>query len=84
MPWPPYSPDLNPIKNLWALLKVEIYFRYPELQDAPNTVETLELLIHATKTTWETFDKTIINRLIDTMEHRVNSVIKSKGWYTKY
>src|SRR5580692_4964138 len=24
MPWPPYSPDLNPIENLWKMLKAEI------------------------------------------------------------
>jgi transposase len=23
--WPPYSPDLNPIENLWASMKAEIY-----------------------------------------------------------
>ena len=25
MTWPPYLPDLNPIENLWALLKRDIY-----------------------------------------------------------
>jgi transposase len=25
MDWPPYSLDLNPIENLWALLKAEMY-----------------------------------------------------------
>ena len=24
MDWPPYSPDLNPIENLWKMLKAEI------------------------------------------------------------
>lgn len=43
MNWPPYSPDLNPIENLWALLKAEIYKLYPELQFANDTEETLKV-----------------------------------------
>jgi transposase len=25
MDWPPYSPDSNPVENLWATLKRKIY-----------------------------------------------------------
>lgn len=25
-----------------------------------------------------------LNRLIDTMEHRVEAIVKANGWYTKY
>ena len=45
--WPPYSPDLNPIENLWALLKSEILKRHPELLHLPNNGDTLELLLNA-------------------------------------
>ena len=29
--WPPYSPDLNLIKNLWKILKAKIIELYLEL-----------------------------------------------------
>jgi transposase len=38
---PLYSPDLNPIENLWALMKAKIYKLYPELERAPDTEDTL-------------------------------------------
>lgn len=34
MELPPYSPDLNPIENLWASMKAKIYEKYPELEKA--------------------------------------------------
>jgi transposase len=45
MKWPPYSPDLNPIENLWALVKAEIYRLHPELENAPDTEATLNRLV---------------------------------------
>ena len=31
MEWPPISPDLNPIENLWAWLKLELHRYYPDI-----------------------------------------------------
>jgi transposase len=84
MIWPPYSPDLNPIENLWSLMKEKIYMLYPELEDAPNTEETRQLLIHAAKEAWQAIDTTVLQKLSRTMPNRVKAVIEAEGWYTKY
>lgn len=84
MPWPPFSPDLNPIENLWAILKREIYKLHPELEHANKSEDTRHLLIEAAKEAWYAVDQEIRTNLSDTMPHRVDAVIKADGWYTKY
>jgi hypothetical protein len=45
MKWLLYSLDLNPIENLYTLIKAELYRLYPELEYVPDTEETLDILI---------------------------------------
>ena len=84
MDWPPYSPDLNPIENLWAIMKAEIYKLHPELKFVDDTEETLRALIEAAKEAWNSIEDRILYNLSVTMPHRVQAVINAKGWYTKY
>ncbi len=84
MIWPPYSPDLNPIENLWSVLKQLIYERYPELEHANDTADTLERLIAAAMEVWELVEQRVHYSLSDSMPHRVQAVIEAEGWYTKY
>ena len=84
MEWPLYSPDLNPIENLWALLKTEILKRHPELMQLPNNEATLELLLEAAQEAWEALDINLFKHLSETMPHRVADVIKYDGWHTSY
>ena len=84
MTWPLYSPDLNLIKNLWALLKQGIYKLYPELKHTPDTEGTRVKLIKAAKEAWQAIDQQVLVKLSITMPHRVKAVIEANGWYIKY
>lgn len=84
MDWPPHSPDLNPIENLWALLKAKIYELHPELLDMPNNDYTLEILVDAAQEAWNLIGLDTIVNLSESMPRRVRAIIDAEGWYTKY
>ena len=83
--WPPYSPDMNLIENLWAHLKLELHRRYPNtatLYGSPQYIrQQISELVHEV---WWSIGEEVLERLIDSMPHRVQELIKVKGWYTKY
>ena len=82
--WPPYSPDINPIENLWKLLKENILKNHPELSSLPMTMASFDSLERAAVEAWEDFPEEMLNHLIDTMPHRIEALIAADGWYTKY
>ena len=75
MEWPPQSPDLNPIENLWSILDHNLKNR---------KVNTEEELYNALLDGWNNLSDDIITNLINTMHRRCEAVIKVKGHKTKY
>lgn len=76
MTWPANSPDINPIENVWKLLKDKIQGRY----NFPKTIDELKT---ALKEEWENLDISILDEVIASMPRRINAVLKAKG-VTKY
>lgn len=73
--WPSQSPDLNPIENLWNELGKKIGCRTHKNRD--------ELFQDLSKE-WENLPSTMLRDLVDSMPRRLEAVVKSKGYPTKY
>ena len=85
MEFPPNSPDLNPIENLWAILKAELYRQYPDtmyLQGSGKAVR--EEFRNRVNKIWWSIGEEVLNRLIDSMSRRIQAVLKAKGWYMEF
>jgi transposase len=82
--WPPHSPDLNLIENLWASLKAKIYETRPDLIHMRNNDTTKDILLSTAQEAWDQLDTRHLQHLSEMMPHRVEAIIESQGWYTPY
>ena len=73
--WPSCSPDLNPIENLWTVLKKRILNRPPKtIEDVKNYVDI----------EWGTFDPEFIVNFTKSMRKRCDLVIAAQGKRINY
>ncbi len=73
--WPANSPDLNPIENLWGIVKMKMR------DTRPNNADDLKATV---KETWASIPPQQCHKLITSMPCRIEAVIKAKGAPTKY
>lgn len=75
--WPPQSPDLNPIENLWWELNQKLV----QVKPQPSNKDMLFDLL---KQEWSKLHGDTLKALVHSMPHRLEAVIKAKGGQTKY
>ncbi len=73
--FPPYSPDLNPIENLWADMDKRMQ---DSLADSKAEMEQL------VQQTWAATAPEYCSKLARSMPHRIAQVIDRAGAYTDY
>jgi len=77
LPWPGNSPDMNPIENLWSILKSKMHKK-----TITNKRQLIEELISA----WTREDRIrdACKELVHSMPARVAALNNAKGSFTKY
>lgn len=73
--WPPNSPDINVIENLWAIVKLKVSQKCPRNKDE---------LWQVVQEEWESVDNLTIKKLYGSIRQRLLSVTKNKGYHIKY
>jgi transposase len=68
--WPPQSPDLNPIENLWSILDLRTKHRQCKNEDELFSVLQEE---------WNALPPSILTNLVNSMPKRLKQVIKNHG-----
>lgn len=75
LPWPPQSPDLSPIENLWGIVASGIRM------EQPVSLNELEATVHRQ---WARITPPTCMNLIRSMPRRIQAVIDARGGHTKY
>ena len=72
--WPPYSAELNPIENMWAIIK-------KRLQKQVFTRENSEQKVwkEVWTETWEEIDAETVRHLYNSFQGRLENVKSNKG-----
>ena len=70
--WPSNSPDLNPIENVWGIMKQQVY---------RQQYTKLEELKAAVLLAWAALPQSTLRNLMAGMHKRVEKVLRLRGGY---
>ena len=75
--WPPQSPDLNIIENVWKVKKTKVQRRIDDIRNA----EDLKTVVAEIKTSLQLH---YIRSLYDSLSRRLRVILRARGNITKY
>jgi transposase len=84
--WLAASPNLNPIEHCWKRLKETMHQHYPDIAETPGgPVAIKRRLAEVLNEVWTRYiEGDFLEKLWESMPHRMEAVIQARGWYTRY
>ena len=76
--WPPQSPDLSPIENIWAFIKHKVWENHKLISTKNGLWDFLQQLW------WSIELKEICKNCFESLPLRIEEVIDQKGGATSY
>ena len=77
LPWPAFSPNLNPIEHLWDQLRKHVYSGH----HLPINPQQRAMVIQEE---WDNITQDQIQRLIRSMRRRCQPTLDANGVHTRY
>jgi hypothetical protein len=85
MKWPPQSPDLNPIENMWSEFKARFHKRFLKMFNHPlKSMDARYRYGEVMQEVWYNQGMELVEALIKSMPKRCQAVIDANGGWTKY
>jgi hypothetical protein len=79
--WTPRAPDMNPIENLWSVVKRTLQEKWPF--DPPRNSDELWSLV-SNEQDDVALSQRCIRSLIESMSRRMKTVVQAEGFWTSY
>ena len=73
--WPSQSPDLNPIENVWSVLKTNV---------SNHKVTSVQHFIQIIKKEWQALDKIFAKNLVISMKNCISLLLSNEGDHILY
>ena len=81
--WSSYSPDLNSIENVWAILKKNVEKKVKSIVAQKKKISK-DIFFNLIREEWDGLEKDVIVNTISSMKNRVQACIEAEGCHTKY